>query len=154
MIAATILVEFIKHRNVANIEGMARFGIDSSDALGIKLPVLRAIAKPYRKNNTLALELWKTGYQEALLMAIFIDDPKLLTVEQMETWMKDFDSWDTVDQACSALFSKHPLAYHKVIEWAALEPEYERRTAFSLLDMLAVHDKKAPDEKFLSPTCY
>lgn len=150
MSVATILAEFEKHRNVANIEGMARFGIDSSHAFGIKLPVLRAIAKPYRKKHTLALELWQTGYHEARLMAIFIADPKLVTVELMETWMKDFNSWDIVDQACSHLFSKHPEAYDKVIEWTQLEPEYERRTAFSLLAMLAVHDKKAPDQKFLA----
>ena len=149
MTVATLLAEFEKHRNTANREGMARFGIDSSNAFGIKLPVLRAIAKPYRKNHNLAQELWKTGYHEARLMAIFIDDPKLVTVEQMESWMKDFNSWDIVDQACSHLFSKHPEAYKKVIDWAKLEPEYERRTAFSLLAMLAVHDKKAPDEKFI-----
>jgi 3-methyladenine DNA glycosylase AlkD len=150
MTVPKIIAEFEKHRNDTNIEGMARFGIDSSNAFGIKLPILRAIAKPYKKNHTLALELWKTGYHEARLMAIFIDDPKLLTVEQMESWMKDFNSWDIVDQACSHLFCKHPEAYDKVIEWAQLEPEYERRTAFALLAMLAVHDKKAPDEKFLN----
>lgn len=150
MNVATILAEFEKHRNAKNIEGMARFGINASHAFGIKLPVLRAIAKPYRKNHTLALELWQTGYHEARLMAIFIDDPKLLTVKQMESWIKDFNSWDIVDQACSHLFSKHPEAYDKVKEWAQLEPEYERRTAFSLIAMLAVHDKKAPNEKFLA----
>lgn len=150
MNVANIIAEFDKHRNAANIEGMAKFGIESSNAFGIKLPILRAIAKPHRKNHTLALELWQTGYHEARLMSIFIDDPKLLTVEQMEDWMKDFNSWDIVDQACSHLFSKHPLAYDKVIEWAQLEPEYERRTAFSLIAMLAVHDKKAPNEKFIS----
>lgn len=39
--------------------GMARFGIDSARALGIKTPLLRAYAKAYGRNHELALMLWK-----------------------------------------------------------------------------------------------
>lgn len=128
---------------------MARFGINASRAFGIKLPVLREMAKPYRKNHALALELWKTQLHEAKLVAIFIDDPKALTEAQMEAWIKDFDSWDITDQACMGLFTHWPLAYDKVVEWSYRTPEFERRAAFSLLAGLTVHDKKAENEKFI-----
>ena len=47
------------------------------------------------------------------------------------------------------LFDKSALAWRKIDEWSMRKEEFVRRTAFSLLAVLAVHDKKAPDEKFL-----
>lgn len=40
----------------------------------------------------LALELWQTGIAEARIVAAMIDDPKQLTWEQMEDWVKDINS--------------------------------------------------------------
>jgi 3-methyladenine DNA glycosylase AlkD len=145
---SVIIQKFNDHRDELNIAGMARFGINASKAFGIKLPVLRELAKPYRKNHELALELWETELHEARLMAIFIDDPKKLTEIQMESWLKDFDSWDITDQACLNLFGTWPHAYEKVVEWSTRSPEFEKRAAFSLLAGLAVHDKKANDDRF------
>lgn len=147
--ADLIIGKLEEHYNADNVKGMQRFGIQTNKAFGIKLPVLRQLAKPYKNNHQLALELWETGFHEARLFAIFIDDPKKLTVTQMEDWMHDFNSWDIVDQACSQLFRKHSDAWNKINDWAHLEPEFERRTAFSLLAMLAVHDKKADNNKFI-----
>jgi 3-methyladenine DNA glycosylase AlkD len=134
--------------NQKNIEGMARFGINSSQAFGITLPVLRNIAKNYRGNHKLAMELWQTGYHEARLLAAFIDDPKQLTNAQLESWVKDFDSWDIVDQVCSYLFDKYPGAYEKGFEWIERDEEFVKRAGFVLIVALSVHDKQMPDEKF------
>jgi 3-methyladenine DNA glycosylase AlkD len=65
----------------------------------------------------------------------------------MEAWAADFDNWATVDGTCSYLFCRTPFAYEKAFEWAEREPEFEKRAAFSLMAYLAVHDKKAPDDK-------
>lgn len=134
--------------NPKNIKGMARFGINSSHAFGITLPVLRNIAKKYRGNHELALELWQTGYHEARLLAAFIDDPKKLTNEQLELWVKDFDSWDIVDQVCGYLFDKFPGAFEKGFEWIEREEEFVKRAGFVIIVALSVHDKQMPDEKF------
>ena len=66
----------------------------------------------------------------------------------METWVKDFDSWDICDQVCSNLFDKTPFAYRKVIEWSNREEEFVKRAGFVLMATLSVHDKKADDKKF------
>lgn len=145
-----IISQFEIHKSETNIAGMARFGINSSQAYGIKLPLLRDMCKPYKKNHELALALWETGIHEARLMALFIDDPKKLTEAQMESWLRDFDSWDITDQACMNLFGTSPLAYEKVEEWSKRTPEFEKRAAFALLAGLAVHDKKKPDSAFIS----
>jgi 3-methyladenine DNA glycosylase AlkD len=41
------------------------------------------------------------------------------------------------------------LAWHKVPEWAVHKEEFVRRAAFALLATLAVHDKRAVDERFV-----
>jgi 3-methyladenine DNA glycosylase AlkD len=78
-----------------------------------------------------------------------IDDPRQLTVAQMEKWVRDFDSWDVVDGCCGNLFDKTPFAVAKANEWCNREEEYEKRAGFVLMAELAVHDKNAKDQVFL-----
>ena len=133
----------------ANVEGMARFGINSKDTLGISIPVLRKVAKEVSGDHELALELWESGLHEARILAAFIDDPRLVTEEQMEVCVADFDSWDVCDQVCGSLFDKTPFAFQKAIQWAEREEEFVRRAGFAMMAMLAWHDKEASNEDFM-----
>ena len=134
--------------NSKNVEGMARYGINPKNNLGISIYKLRPLAKDIGKNHELALKLWESGIHDARLLACFVDDPEMVTGEQMDSWAKDFDSWDVCDQTCTSLFDLTPLAWRKVIEWADRDEEFIKRGAFSLIAGLAVHDKKAEDSKF------
>jgi 3-methyladenine DNA glycosylase AlkD len=127
---------------------MARFGINPENTLGISIPTLRSLAKEIGKDHALAEELWTSGIHEARILAAFIDDPKQVTEEQMDRWVAEFDSWDVCDQACGSLFDRTPFAYQKALEWSARDEEFVRRAAFALMAYLAVHDKKAGDDKF------
>jgi len=131
------------------LEGMAKFGIAIEGRLGVSVPDMRKLAKDIGKDHKLALDLWKTGIAEARMVAAMVDDPDKLTEEQMEHWVKDFNSWDVCDQVCMNLFEKNQLAWKKIIDWSAREEEFVKRTAFSLIACLAWHDKKASDEKFI-----
>jgi 3-methyladenine DNA glycosylase AlkD len=127
---------------------MARFGIRAAHVLGISIPMLRKLAKEVGKDHALAFALWASGFHEARILASMIADPRLVSDQQMEAWVKDFDSWDVCDQVCGNLFDKTPSAYQKAIEWCHREQEYVRRAGFVLMAELAVHDKHAPDEAF------
>ncbi len=109
---------------------------------------LRRLAKEIGKNRALAGRLWKTGIHDVRSLAALIDDPARVTVSQMEHWAKDFNSWAVCDAACCCLFDKTPHAWDKAVEWTAREPEYIKRAGFVLMAALAIHDKKAPDERF------
>ena len=135
--------------NPENVKGMAHFGISPKNNLGISVPRLRALAKEIGRNHTLALQLWNSGIHDARLLAVFIDNPKEVTTEQMEQWATDFDSWDICDQACTSLFDKTAYAWEKVYEWAQRDEEFVKRGAFSLIAGLAVHDKTAKDAVFI-----
>ena len=78
-----------------------------------------------------------------------IAEPRLISSQQMDAWVNEFDSWDVCDQVCGNLFDKTPYAYQKAIEWCHQEQEFVRRAGFVLMAELAVHDKSAPDEAFL-----
>ncbi len=134
--------------NPVNVNGMARFGINPKNTLGVSIPTLREIAKFHRHDHALALELWDSGIHEARILAAFVDDPKLVTETQMESWVGDFDSWDVCDQVCSNLFDKTSFANQKIDEWSTRPEEFVKRAGFVLMASLAVHDKTADDEVF------
>ena len=72
-----------------------------------------------------------------------------MTEEQVERWVSEFESWDICDDCCGNLFDKTPFAYQKAVEWSARDQEFVKRAGFALMAYLAVHDKKASDERFL-----
>jgi len=146
--AGKILRQLKSLGNEKNLAGMARFGIATDKAFGIKHPELKQIARQYRKDHVLALALWDSGYHEARLLATLIDDPKQVTEAQAEAWVEDINSWDICDGFTGSLIDKTPFAYKKAVEWAHREEEFVRRAGFALMAWLPVHDKKAPDEKF------
>lgn len=131
------------------IEGMARYGMAAEGRLGVSVPEMRKIANDLGKDHELALELWKTGIPDAKIVAALVGEPEKLTEVQMEDWVKDINSWDVCDQVCMNLFDKSLLAWKKIHDWSAREEEFVKRTAFSLIASLAVHDKESDDEKFL-----
>ncbi|MFH1249331.1 MAG: DNA alkylation repair protein [archaeon] len=144
-----IILQLKSMKNQRNIEGMARFGINSKNTLGISIPFLRETAKKIGKDHLLAFRLWGSNIHEARILAALIDDPKCIEEKQMELWVSDFDSWDICDQTCMNLFDKTPFAYKKAIEWSNRKEEFVKRAAFALMAVLAVHDKSASDDKLL-----
>lgn len=145
------IVEWFEHNaSQKNVEGMARFGINTQKAFGIPIPALRAKAKEYKCRHDVALGLWRTGFHEARLMAGMIADPALLKSEVIDEWVQEFNSWDVCDQCCSNVLYKTPYVYDKIKEYAHAEAEFVRRTAFVLIAVLAVHDKTLKDEDFLT----
>ncbi len=135
--------------NPRNVEGMARFGISSTNTLGISVTVLRGIARETGRDHDLALRLWDSGVHEARILAALVDDPRAATEEQAERWARDFDSWDICDGCCMDLFRRTEFAWKKAFEWSARPEEFVKRAAFALMATLAVHDKRAPNEQFL-----
>jgi 3-methyladenine DNA glycosylase AlkD len=130
------------------VSSMARFGINADKAFGVSVPALRKLARSIGTNHSLAQELWDSGLHEARELATMIADPKQVTEELMERWVKDIDSWDVCDHCCGNLFDKTPIAYRKAREWSRRPEEFVKRSAFSLMAALAVHDKAAGDNAF------
>ena len=131
------------------VAGMQRFGIQTKNTYGVSIPHLRKMAKQIGRNHSLAQRLWASGIHETRILASMVDDPKVVTEEQMERWVKDFDSWDVCDQCCSNLFDKTRWAYRKAVQWSERNEEFIKRAGFVLMAALAVHDKEMSNREFV-----
>ncbi len=133
----------------ANLAGLARYAIPSDKALGVSMTSMKGLAKKLGRSHQLAAGLWATDIYDARMLATLVDEPALVTAEQMESWALDFDNWAICDTACFALFDRTSHAWSKVEEWASRREEFVKRAAFALLASLTVHDKKALDPPYL-----
>lgn len=152
--------EILSHIQALSTEkylaGMAKFGIQTSRAFGVSVTILRNLAKTVKQEckqknislHDLAGELWETEFHEARILAILLENHKEMTEDQIESWVRDLDSWDVCDQLCSKLLWRLPNADKLITAWSAEEPEFVCRAAFALIAAIAIHDKKAPDTRF------
>jgi 3-methyladenine DNA glycosylase AlkD len=143
-----LLDELRLHSNPVNIAGMARYGIITENALGVSMPILRAIAKRINKNHQLALKLWASGIHEARVLAGLVAEPSQTDRLTVMKWTEELNSWDICDQLCMNLLSKTADARKLAVELSKHEREFTKRAGFALMAVLAVHDKKAPDNVF------
>lgn len=128
---------------------MKHFRISGVKAFGLSAPKLHRLAKEIGRDHALAEELWRTGIHDAHHLAALVDQPELVTEEQMERWALDFNSWDVVDTCCRYLFLYTPFAWKKTSEWSRRKEEFVKRAAFSQMAYLAQHDKRAADSEFI-----
>ncbi|MGZ5032326.1 MAG: DNA alkylation repair protein [Usitatibacter sp.] len=132
-----------------NREGMARYGITAKKTFGVSMATMQVLAKRLGRSHGLAVALWDTGWQEARVLASFVDEPARVTPAQMDRWCEDFDNWAICDTLCFHLFDKTPHAWAKVAQWSNRREEFVKRAAFALLAGLAGHDKSADDARFV-----
>lgn len=143
-----IIQEFEELSDVDFAQNMKKFGINYVKSYGLRLPQIRKIAKQCGKNHELALELWNHGYHETYLLATLVEDPKEVDSIQLNEWVNSFYSWDLVDQACINLLRFIPEAIDNIFTWSNSEEEFVKRTAFSLIAVLAVHNKDANFDEY------
>ena len=149
MTVTEIIETFKELSSPEDIEGMARFGITPEHTYGLRMPVIKKIAKNYKNDHELALSLWDINTRETRILASLVDDPKLVTQKQMDDWANDFDYWEICDQCCINLFRKTPFAYSRIHQWTNEDKEFVKRAGFALIAVLAVHDKNQDDEIFI-----
>jgi 3-methyladenine DNA glycosylase AlkD len=131
-------------------DSMKRFGIKTNNARGVTTPALHALARKIGRDHRLAQQLWASGILEARVVAAFIDEPDKVSRRQLESWVRDLDSWAVCDACCCYLFRKTPFAWELAEAWSTRKGEFVKRAAFALMAYLAVHDKAADDEQFIA----
>jgi 3-methyladenine DNA glycosylase AlkD len=144
----SVLAWLKEHSTKATRDGMARYGIPSSNALGVTVANIRLLAKRIGRDHDLAAALWDSGVYEARMLTSFIDDPERVTPAQMDRWCRDFDNWAICDTLCFHLFDRTPHAFDKIRRWSDKRAEFEKRAAFALLASVALHDKRSGDSPF------
>jgi 3-methyladenine DNA glycosylase AlkD len=143
-----VIAELKSLGDTKSVAHMARYGIKPDRALGVAIPKLQGLAKRIGKDTGLAEQLWSSAIHEARILACMVAEPQQLSEKHMESWVKEFDSWDLCDQCCNRLFSKTAFARSKALAWSRRPEKFVKRAGFVLMAVLAVHDKKAADRQF------
>lgn len=129
-------------QNDANLKGMAKYGINVSDAYGIKVVEIREMAKEIGTDHQLARQLWNSGRHEARILATIIADPALADSDMLDEWAEDLNSWDLCDQFCNNLVYKTAYAMQKILMWCVTDEPFIKRAGFSTMANYAL---KQPD---------
>jgi 3-methyladenine DNA glycosylase AlkD len=127
---------------------LQKYGINVEDIYGVKLPDIRAFAKKIGKDHKLAQELWILHNRETMILATLIEDKEMVTETQIDEWVSQFNSWEICDQCCINLIVNLSYAHRKAMEWSERHEEFVKRAGFSLMAVIAVHDKKSNDSAF------
>lgn len=136
-------------RGMENWERMAKgSGLKS---FGIGLTVLRKLARQVGKDHQLAMTLWKTDCYDARVIALLIDDPKLMSRDQVEQQVDNLAGGylTHVFSSCGATLAKTEFGLEVADEWITSDDPVRRRCAYGLLYELSKSKKKsAPDDDY------
>jgi len=141
-----VLVKSRKSGEVADL--MIQKGINYKMNWGVSIIDLREIAAPFKPDHLLALKLWNKKWRETMILATLIDEPKLVTEEQIDFWTKTFENTEIAEQASANLWVKTKFAFVKAMEWCRGKKHIIRFTGLHLIGRLALTDKSAIDEMF------
>jgi 3-methyladenine DNA glycosylase AlkD len=147
--AQAAVAQLKSHATKATLDGMARYGLPSENALGVPVSKIQVVAKKLGKDHALVDALWETGVYEARLLTAYVGEPAKVTAGQMDRWCDDFDNWGVVDTLCFVLWDRTPVAWGKIEPWVKRKDEFGRRAGYVLIACLAAHDGEAGDAEFL-----
>ena len=136
------------HKNGEIAEMMKQKGLAYKQIWGASVIDLREIACQFVPNHLLALKLWNKQWRETMILATLLDEPALVTEEQMDFWTKSFDNTEIAEQASANLWVKSKFAFVKSLEWCRGKKHLSRYTGIHLMGRLAISSKSAIDEMF------
>ncbi|MGA1872241.1 MAG: DNA alkylation repair protein [Thermoplasmatota archaeon] len=115
----------------------ARLGMDAKRYFGVNLTKLKKFSREIGKDHALASKLWDSGIHDAQLLACYVEEPKRVTEEQIDSWMDDVDFMDLSDKFATEVVWNTPFAKGKMESWAAHEKEFHKRAGYVLLGKFA-----------------
>lgn len=143
------ILKLIKlHKSGDVSELMNQKGIKYKLNWGLSVIQLRTIASQFEPEHLLALKLWNKEWRETMILSTMLDEPDLVTEEQMDFRTKSFENIEIAEQSSANLFVKTKYAFVKALEWCRGKKHLIRYTGIHLMGRLAITEKKAIDEMF------
>ena len=139
-------IKRLQNRDVVN--SMQKRGIEYKINFGVAIPMLHQIASNYTKNHLVALKLWNKQWRETMILATLLEEPSEVTENQMDFWVKNFQSTEIAEQAAMNLFSKTSFAYQKAFEYCIGKKLLVKIVGLLMIGRLAPTDQNARDENF------
>ncbi|KFN49789.1 DNA alkylation repair protein [Arenimonas composti] len=149
--AAALLARLEAERDERGVAYWQRLGERTGGlrSHGIGLTRLRAIAKEIGRDRALAQALWQSDLHEARVIALLVDDPKQVTIEQAERQVDELAGGQLahVFASCDATLAKTPFVVELADRWVRSDDPVRRECGHGLLyEISKLPAKKAPDE--------
>ena len=113
---------------------------------GVSFAHLNALKKRIKTDHALALEIWKSGNDDARTLAIMIADPASMTDRTLNDWARGLNGF--MVSTFPGLVGRTPLARKKMEDWIDSASEWTSCAGWSLLAHLAMNDPALPDSFF------
>ena len=118
----------------------------SEKLFGVSFANLNALKKRIKTDHVLALELWKSGNDDARTLAIMIADPAQMTDRVLNDWARGLNGF--VVSTFPGLVGRTPLARKKMEDWIDSSSAWTSCAGWALLAHLALNDAGLPDSFF------
>jgi len=104
-------------------------------SFGIGLTVLRKLAKTIGRDHLLAKKLWDSPYYDSKVLSLLIDEPKKMTIDQVEKQVKELQGgmFTHVFSACGATLAKTTFAFELASDWVDQKDPVKKVCGYNLL---------------------
>ena len=113
---------------------------------GVSWANLGLLKKQIKTDHALALELWKSGNDDARNLAMMVADPARLTEAVLNAWVKGLNGF--ISCGFARLVGGSSLARARVEDWVDSSAEWTSCAGWALLAHLAMEDQELPDSFF------
>jgi hypothetical protein len=135
-------------QNGDTVSSMIKRGLEYKVNLGASVISLQQLASNYERNHMLAFKLWNKQWRETMILATLIEEPDKVTGNQMDFWVRNFQTVEIAEQAVMNLFTRTSMAYEKAYEYCLGKKLLLKITGLLLIGRLALADREVTDEAF------
>ena len=105
---------------------------------GVSFSFLGKLTKQIKRDHTLALELWASGWLDARLLATMIADPQQATAKLLDAWVTDCDNRG-IAGARSNFAASSALAEAVAAKWCADAREFVAVAGWDVVGLMAMN---------------
>ncbi|TWR29791.1 DNA alkylation repair protein [Mucilaginibacter pallidiroseus] len=109
-----------------------KYGATEQNQFGVKMGDIRALAKPIKTNQQLAIDLWATGNIEARFLATLIIKPEMLSPAELDEMVRSINFAPLADWFNSYVVKEYPGKEDLREGWMRAENAYAARAGWSL----------------------
>lgn len=135
-------------QNGEAVTSMTKRGLEYKVNFGVSVISLQQLALDYEKNHLLAFKLWNKQWRETMILATLLEEPNKVTGNQMDFWVRSFQTVEIAEQAVMNLLSKTGTAFDKAYEYCLEKKFLLKITGLLLIGRLALTDQNVLDEAF------
>lgn len=126
-----------REKNGVVTDAMRDRGVEYGMNYGVSIPVIRRIARGYSPDHELAMFLFRQDVRELKLAAVYVDDPSMVTREQVEEWERGLANSELAEHVSMFLFSASPMAYDIALRWLGSDDSFLNKGGLHIAGRMA-----------------